>query len=79
VAIPSPTADVGVAQAGAGQAQQSEAVDAGSASAASLGITGSPATNGAADVDQIDLGFHYGRRVARFRRGAGRAETPIEA
>jgi hypothetical protein len=52
--------DFHLAQPSAGQAQLSEAVDAGSASAGSLGITGSTATNGAADADQVDLGFHYG-------------------
>ncbi|MBY0275801.1 right-handed parallel beta-helix repeat-containing protein, partial [Candidatus Binatia bacterium] len=51
--------DFRLAQIAAGQSPQSEAVDFGSASVAALGITGSTATNGAADAGIADLGFHY--------------------
>ncbi|HSP99219.1 MAG TPA: right-handed parallel beta-helix repeat-containing protein, partial [Candidatus Dormibacteraeota bacterium] len=38
----------------------SPAVDAGSTSAARLGLTGATASSGAADTGRIDLGYHYG-------------------
>ncbi|HSQ00949.1 MAG TPA: right-handed parallel beta-helix repeat-containing protein, partial [Candidatus Dormibacteraeota bacterium] len=38
----------------------SPAVDAGSTTAAQLGLTGSTASSGAADTGRIDLGYHYG-------------------
>jgi len=51
--------DFRLSQTASGQLDQSEAVDAGSASAVALGISGTTATSGSADAGVADLGFHY--------------------
>ncbi len=43
-----------------GDGPRSPLVNAGATTTARLGLTGSTATGGAADVGQVDLGFHYG-------------------
>src|SRR5262249_25137604 len=54
-----PDDDFRLAQTAAGQAVQSQAVDAGSAPLASLGIGGTTATSGATDTGLGALGYHY--------------------
>ncbi|MBY0274023.1 right-handed parallel beta-helix repeat-containing protein, partial [Candidatus Binatia bacterium] len=51
--------DFRLAQTAAGDALQSEAVDAGSDDAAVLGATGTTAADGRADTGRVDIGFHY--------------------
>lgn len=51
--------DFRLQQVRGGQATDAIAVDAGSADAAAVGLTGTTAVNGVADIDRIDAGFHY--------------------
>ena len=51
--------DFRLSQLAAGQEVDSEALDAGSGSASSLGVYGSTSTAGTIDAAQVDLGFHY--------------------
>ena len=51
--------DFRLQQIRAGQANDSPGVDAGSASATVIGVGGSTATGGLADVGRIDVGYHY--------------------
>lgn len=52
--------DFRLRQVRGGQGSDGRAIDAGSADTLDVGLTGSTAANGVADVGPIDLGFHYG-------------------
>lgn len=52
--------DFHLRQPSSGDAHRSAAVDAGSAPATEIGLTGSTATSGVPDTGTVDIGFHYG-------------------
>jgi parallel beta-helix repeat protein len=58
--------DFRLRQVRGGQDADGIAVDAGSAATAAIGLTGSTATGGAPDIDQIDAGYHYDAAEAQL-------------
>jgi hypothetical protein len=57
--VTGPKGDAYLSQTAAGQAANSPAVDSGSATAASLGETGTTRTDGVTDSATVDMGYHY--------------------
>lgn len=62
--------DFRLRQVRGGQGSDGRAVDAGSAESVDIGITGTTAANGVADVGMVDLGFHYGADLRQRVRPA---------
>lgn len=57
--------DFRLAQVRGGQESDAVAVDAGSAEAVAMGLTGSTAVGGAPDIGTVDVGFHYDGALAQ--------------
>lgn len=62
--------DFRVRQERGGQDSDGRAIDAGSADTEDIGLTGSTAANGVADIGKVDLGFHYGADLRQSVRPA---------